>query len=358
MHLGSQVYVGGMCAALAARGHEVSLVCYAHGNGLNPPSGVRLIRAAGVPWGAIDRSGPHWSKLAQDVGLARRVRAQRHSVDIVHAHNVESPVVARLGLGRTRIPLIYNQHARMEQELPSYLPWMSGASSAGRALDGIAAASATACVAISQRGMDHLLGQHRDVTLIPPGIHPEDVRQGDAARARQRWALGAGRWVLYAGNLDAYQDLPILYEAMRRVDDLGLLVVTGDSGDVPTGLPSERVRVIRSRDFLDTVDAIAVADFAVIPRRYCAGFPIKLLNFLAAGLVTVVSNGASAGIPGEVPVGDGDPDAIAEALRSLSQDQQRCSSLSKAATEAIRRHWSWDVRAAQLEAMYARLALM
>ena len=52
-----------------------------------------------------------------------------------------------------------------------------------------------------------------------------------------------------------------------------------------------RILRIQTTDFNIVQTVIANADIAVIPRMHCAGFPMKLLNYLALGCVTLVSEG-------------------------------------------------------------------
>ena len=112
---------------------------------------------------------------------------------------------------------------------------------------------------------------------------------------RQRYGLGDDPVILYTGVLDEFQRLDLLLAAMKEVvwyepcqapdcrhhtscgppgpdpgqaDELGVganVLLTG-----PQPLPA-------IRDFL------AAGDVAVVPRPNAPGFPIKLLNYLAAG---------------------------------------------------------------------------
>ena len=116
---GSQVYVANLCGALVRLGHDVTIACYNTGNGVIP-AGVHLVRGRAVPGGDFVRSGPHWSRLAQDVALARAV-SRLKKVDIFHGHNVEGPLVTRLSAQRA--PVVYGQHTSMREELPQWLPY-------------------------------------------------------------------------------------------------------------------------------------------------------------------------------------------------------------------------------------------
>lgn len=357
-----------MVEALAAEGHPVWLASYGYGDG--PwPADVGRVPVPALPGNRSWASGPSLGKIADDAALAAAlgVFLSRVDVDVVHAHNVEAPLAAWLGrtLARKRVPVVYNLHTSLEEELPVYLSGERSRSLAtrfGRRVDRELAQRADACVAISRRAerMLEAWGAQR-VAYLPPGVDPEEPTGGDADRARARWELGEGPWVVYTGNADAYQDLDVLYAAMAQVDAAGLLVVTGSEVEdvrrdaMAAGIPRERLRVVGSRDFDDVRDALAVAALAALPRQVCAGFPIKLLNALAAGVVTVCAAGSAQPIEGVVTVADGDPAAMAASIRGLLRSPSMTARLGDGAARAIRARWTWRRRAGELARFYESL---
>ena len=364
-HQGSQIYVGGMCQALARCGARVILVCWA-GRGPGPiPEGVEIVRTPAAPGDHILRSGPHPARMLQDLQLIPTLRRilDRGGIDIIHAHNVEAPVAAALARGRAGPPLVYNLHTTLRHELPTYLPrgrrlarrfgacldrWVPRLCDAGVAI------SPAAATELARRGLD-------PVATIPPGIDLADLAGADADRARRRHGLGPGPWVIYAGNTDGYQDLPDLLDAMARLPAARLLVVTGSEAGAlrraaaDRGLGPDRFRLVVSRRFADTRDALAAGAVAVLPRRRCTGFPIKLLNQLGLGVPTVAAAGSAAAIDGVVPVPSGDPVAMAAAIAALLADPDRRAALGAAARRAVRTDWTWGVRARALLSFYSTI---
>ena len=72
---GSQVFVRGMARALARRGHEVTVACYAHGLGTPDPE-YRVVRTPAIPGYRNLRACPDLVKPALDPALA--VQITRH----------------------------------------------------------------------------------------------------------------------------------------------------------------------------------------------------------------------------------------------------------------------------------------
>lgn len=345
---GSQVYVRGMARALAARGHDVTVACYAHGLGPDDPE-VRVVRTPPVPGYDNLRAGPDLVKPLLDLALAARLARLR--ADIVHAHNYEAPVAAALARLRTGTPIVYNAHNTMGEELHTYFEGRLArglARRAGRLLDRTVPRVADHAIAISEPSVPVLRSFGcAHVSYVPPGVDPADLPETRPA------PLPPGPWVVYAGNPDRYQDLDVLIEAMRQVPEAGLLLVSASPLDqwAACGLP--RLRLVVTPDFAEVRSLLAAADVAALPRAVCSGYPIKLLNYLGMGLPTVAAAGSARDLPGVVAVPNRDPAAMATAIRGLVGAPDRRAAMGAAARAGVLRDCTWDARAQELETVYA-----
>lgn len=370
---GSQVYIGGQTEALARRGHEVHVVTYHFGEDV--PAAGRVHRIPGLPGYTRLRAGPEWRKPVLDAMLAATLLrvVREHGVDVMHAHNYEAPLAAYLVRAATRIPVVYNSHNTMGEELHLYFrsrPARAAARAAARVLDAQVPRRADHVVAISPEGTDLLRGfgvPGERISLVPPGVFTEEFDGDDGAAARVRYGIPPGPAVLYTGNPDRYQDLPVLLDgfarARRRVPDARLVLVSGS----PLGelrVPAARAGILDALHLIVTsrwseVRALlAGADVAAISRGACTGFPIKLLNYMAAGLpVVATAASAKAVLPGEtgLVVGNGDAAAFGEALAALLSDPVRRRAMGDRAREVARARHHWDGVAASLEEVYARV---
>jgi glycosyltransferase involved in cell wall biosynthesis len=165
--------------------------------------------------------------------------------------------------------------------------------------------------------------------------------------------LESGPWVVYAGNPDNYQNLDVLMKAMSRIPDVRLLMVSASSLEKWHG--HDNVHCVQTSDFQKVCSYIRSADLAVLPRVACSGFPMKLLNYLALGLPTVVAAGSAIDIDGVISVPNYDDSAMAEAIRTLLSDPERRNRMGKAAQKAIQSDYSWDVQCEKLEHIYYNL---
>ena len=91
---------------------------------------------------------------------------------------------------------------------------------------------------------------------------------------------------------------------------------------------------------------IAGCKIAVLPRKFCGGFPIKLLSYLGLGLPVVISEGSSQGLPGEIPI---PPEQFAQGIQSA------LDSPPPTHAPTFLHENAWDRRAQELTKLYQSL---
>jgi glycosyltransferase involved in cell wall biosynthesis len=115
------------------------------------------------------------------------------------------------------------------------------------------------------------------------------------------------------------------------------------------------IEVVCAASYREVRDRLAEADVAVSPRAARSGFPMKLLNYMAAGKAIVASAGSAKGIVDGVTgrvVPDGDEDAFAAAIVELLQDRSRRHRLGAAARQAVEEASSWECVLDRVESIY------
>src|SRR5207237_6063193 len=132
---------------------------------------------------------------------------------------------------------------------------------------------------------------------------------------------GDGGLVCYAGNLDGYQNLGFLLRAFARVrarvPGARLVLVTHAAPGALRRAVGPGVEIVRAASYDEVRARLDAADVAVSPRAERSGFPMKLLNYMAAGKAIVASAGSSKGLRDGVSgrvVPDGDEGAFAAAV--------------------------------------------
>jgi glycosyltransferase involved in cell wall biosynthesis len=341
---GSQVLVRQLARGLRGRGHEVFVVTYGR-------------RLAGRP-------GLRPARLLLDVALTlrlwRRVRAA--AVDVIHAHNYEAALAGLVVARATGCPLVYHGHSALAEELPTYA--RSGLLRAafarlGGLLDGAVPRRADFCIAVTEE-LGARLRQAgvaaADLACIAPAGVPEEI-----ARPTEGSAAAGEPLVCYAGNLDGYQNLDFLLDVFGRVrvrvPQARLVVVTHER---PAAALREApgVEVLRVPSYGEVRRRLATAHVAVCPRTERSGFPMKLLNYMAAGKAIVAAAGSAKGLEDGITgriVPDGDAAAFAAAIVELLADPVARLRLGGAARRAVENPAAWEQVLQGIEAVYQQV---
>jgi len=219
-----------------------------------------------------------------------------------------------------------------------------------------------AFIAYSRRMYDELIARlpHRADTIfhLPYGIPlPSVVRRAAAGPLR----------VIYAGRFEHGQkgvfELP---EIDRALQATGVTVAWTIVGAGPDEDELKRRWSFNSDvcwtgplENADLLDLYARQDVFVLPTRV-EGFPVALVEAMAAGLPPVVSDIPSGvpeivdtGVSGERPP-VGDVRAFAAAIARLDQDRGRLEAMSVAARRAIETRFDIRDRVIDYQALYAR----
>ncbi|MFT3927569.1 MAG: glycosyltransferase [Myxococcales bacterium] len=307
---GTQAALHSMLSALAQAGHDTHLHCYPLHDGAGRGSGAdyQVHRPASALSPRSTRSGPSLEKLLLDALLARDLRplCARLEPDVVIAHHVEAAMCCL----RLAKPVLFMAHTSLAAELPSYFsPRFAGPlRGMGEGLDRFLCRASTRALAVSPLLADMLAAQSaRPVSAIRvPWTTPEPMSAEERAHARRSLGLTSEHEVLlYAGNLDAYQDLDGLLEPLhrlaRRRPQLRWLIATESSSRefrrrLETAGLASRVMFAPLADEAQRRRVHAAAQLALVPRGAPGGLPIKLLDALARGVPVVTTRRASAGL--------------------------------------------------------------
>ena len=365
---GSQVLIRQTAEDLARHGREVHLVTYPDGDDLSLPEGLQLHGCA-VPFSDPRRRHRGWRKLLADVGLLYSLydTVVRYGVQTIHAHNYEAPVAAYIVRWLTGASVVYHSHNVLSDELATYVSspsmrWL--ARRIGGLLDRQVPRRADAVIALTEDIAAFLRSNGVDperIYVIPPPVEP-------SAGSQPRDA-GDEFVVAYAGNLDGYQDLEVLFRgfALFRSENQNAILrfITHEAnwsrraGKGLVGLVEAGcARVVVARTYRDVEMECSVADVLVCPRSSWSGFPIKLLNYMATGRPIIAAAGSAKGIvDGETGLvfDNGDAGGLASALRRLWKDSDLRQHLgANARAEVVDRHDRGRI-SSEIEAIHAKL---
>ncbi|MFP6655985.1 MAG: glycosyltransferase [Myxococcota bacterium] len=350
-HHGSQVYFQEQAIALRSLGARITLLTYGCGNRppIQQPRGEGQDHAA-AHWRALDGfdlqisakwtapsslgSGPHWQKPLADLGLATRLRQivafsqENDAFDAILTHNSEAALSALWALPKPRPAILYCVHTLLGQELSAYLKGPktnsfldrfdpssrssmlgSGLDRLGEGIDRWLARHADGWISLTHSS-ERVMRQFSDGpgALIPPAV-PDPLSRRivvEPAEMARRHGLEPGRFLLYSGNLDGYQELDILAAVARRRKSTGLgrqpLVLASHSAQKSAGWAKRAmpgVQFVHVESLAEMQALLSSARASLLTRRAEGGFPIKLVNSLAVGTPVLAFHEAEWGLKHE-----------------------------------------------------------
>jgi glycosyltransferase involved in cell wall biosynthesis len=377
-HGGPIVAVHGLCKALAARGHEVTVFTTdVHGDGTLDVPRAAPVELDGVtvwyfPVGAprrLYRSPAMGRALAGLLPDRQRGSAAAAGCDVVHLHSVFLWPTAAAGRAAARAGVPYlvaprgmlvadllRRRGRLRKRL-----WL-------RLVERRTLAHAAAIHATSELEAADLarLGLRLPpVRVVANGVEAEpwDAAGAAALAPPVRAALARRPLLLFLGRLSWKKGLDRLVAALAEVPGAALAVAGNDDEGYRTRLDelaaaagvSGRVLYLGPVHGADKAALLHGADLLVLP-SYSENFGNVVLEAMAAALPVVVT--PEVGLAAVVRehdaglVADGDPARLAAALRELLADPGRRRAMGSRGAAAAARCFGWDGVAARMEEVY------
>ncbi len=295
--------------ALYKRGHEIHVVTYYEGQDIALPEiqvhrNPRFVKRSDRLFVGFDKTRPFSDLILMFKALQVVLKVRP---DIIHAHHHEGAVAAFPYRLITRIPMVYHCMASMEEELPLYIKPKFITSKLGRFLDGFIPRLSNYSVAVSEDLADNIRKSgFPKVSYLPMIVDTSTIIGGNGTKFRERYNLNGNPVVLYTGVVDEFQGIDNLLKSMtivaREMPSAKLILAASIPNEIQfnkhvalaqeLGLMNSIV-FLESFPFHELIHLIAASDVTAIPRGECAGFPMKLLNYMAAGKPVAAMRGSA-----------------------------------------------------------------
>ena len=359
--------VHGLCRALAARGHEVTVFTTdVHGRGrLSVPLG-EPVAIDGVEVRYFPVLPPGRLYLSPRLGRAARDEVSRF--DAVHLHSVflwPTSAAARAA-ERADVPYVLSPRGMLVPELIRSrgrwrkLAWLALAER--RTIERAALLHATS--ALEAADAARLGFPLPPAAVVPNGIDPEPWEGGlEALSPPVRAVVEGPPFLLFLGRLSWKKGLDRLIPALAQVPGAVLAVAGNDEEGIRPEL--ERLGAGAGAGRVVFLGPVHGADKAALLHRTAAlvlpsrseNFGNVILEAWAAGRPVAVTPevGLAATVreTGAGVVADGD---LGEALRGLLGDPARLDAMGRRGAEAVRERFGWAPVALEMERLYARIA--
>jgi glycosyltransferase involved in cell wall biosynthesis len=355
---GTPIAVSHVVTSLSQLGWHVDVLTYSVGEDLHLPR-VRIFRFGGWLGFKAIPIGLSLKKVLLDFflpgAIVRRLWAEKY--DCIHA--VEEAVYPSLLLGRLfKVPVIYDMQSSIAEQLS--LHPIVGFFRPGRLVGWLEKKAYTrADSVVCSAGLAQKFLTEPRATVACEWVFPGRYRERtetDAARIRQELGIPKKHKVIaYAGNFERNQGISLLIEAvpmiLQRYSAMTLIMIGASTNElrklnttyvglISTGhlilLP--RLTRLRVREYL------CIAEVAVSPRIDGCNMPLKVFDYLAAGLpvvatdITAHQSLAGKGLELVSPTSQG----VADGIASVLENPRAAKSLRRQARRVAETELGWS----------------
>ncbi len=326
---------------------------------IDPPGGVRDVRP-----------GFSMKKLYCDAWLFTRAWGllRRHRYDVIHAVE-ESAFMAWIFAKLYRVPYVYDMDSVMSDQLLEKFRFLKGLKAPMQWFETLPIRGATAvapmCTDLANRVRAHndRVFVLKDVSLI----EGEDSAAGGDVEDLRRTLGIDGTLVLYVGNLEAYQGIDLLLQAMAALahTDVMLVIIGGVQDDIQRyeniarqhGL-GERVHFLGTRPVSRIGAYLRQADILVSPRTQGTNTPMKIYSYLHSGVPVVATRlptHTQVLDPAIAALAEPEPEAFGAAIEALAADPEQRRQLGERARRYAEREHGADSFKQAVRALYGYL---
>jgi len=349
---------------LQKMGHEITICTYPTGRDVK---GLDIERALSLPWRREYEVGSSRHKVAFDLLLFLKSLpvALRKKPEIIHAHLHEGALLGYPISLLLRIPLVFDFQGSLTSEMIDHHFLKPDGPFYGlmRRWEEIINRLPGAIITSSQHAKNLLCGEfgcHEErIHVVPDCVNPELFRPNDdqEARALLKSHLGIPpdrKIVVYLGLLAEYQGIGLLLEGIAALGHRLLnahFLIMGFPGVEYYRMRAQqlgiedRVTFTGKIPYWEAPRYLTLGDVAVAPKISATEGSGKLLNYMAMALPAVAfDTPVSQEYLGEwgVYAPKGDAVALAEAILSLLDNEERAKELGRRLRERAIQHYHWE----------------
>lgn len=371
---GDKLKIYNLCKRISAR-HELHLICFTE-----QQSDLQYLKDLEPVFKSISTVAlPRWQSLINSffglfrkeplqVSYFRSARFSRVLKQLIHNNRYDAVHVQHLRMARYAIPYTHLYRIldfpdafslyweRRKQVKRSFFTGMLDSIESSRvaAYEKYLLGRFNLNLVCSEEDRLHLIRLHGqpNIRLLPNGVDTDHFRSGGHSYTHNNTLLFTGN-MDYDPNVDAVQYfVRDIFPLITKQFPDTVFIIAGQR-------PVDKVKAldngsnVRVTGFIpDLTEMYNTASVVVAPLRFGAGTQNKVLEAMAMGIPVVCSNIGFAGLgiaSGEGAFMKTDSASFAEQVCLLLGDEGLRETTGKKGVEVIRRSFSWDTVAAQLE---------
>lgn len=369
---GTPIAIMNLANVLGEAGHQIDLVTFPGGVDVDIPN-TRIIRTWNIPFIRKIPVGFSPQKILYDLLLLgislRNILTTRY--DVIHA-NEETVYIGMILAPLRKSKLIYDMDSSLSDQLVEKWPALNVIKGFFNWFEGLAVKRSDRVIAVcpALRDIAESYDKHTPVDVLEDVIMEEAHHSDDeTAEDLRAYLPGDGKLMLYVGNLEHYQGVDLVIEAMASGDiheKLHFLVIGGmvenDLERCKTlshelGI-ADKVFFLGPRPVTHLMDYLKQADILISPRTKGVNTPMKIYSYLGAGVPIVATD-----IPSHTQVlhesnactVDATPAALVEGINRVLDDENYARNLGENATKEAETRFSFAAFSRKLNSIYSAL---
>lgn len=370
-HRGTPIAVRMMLEILGRQGHYIHLLTYHEGEDIKI-SNVTIHRIPRLQQLKNIKPGPSWKKIACDLLMFSQCLSililHRKRIDVIHAVE-EAVFMAMLAKLLFHKPFIYDMDSSLVQQLTDKYKYLQCIKGLLQFFEKMAVRYSAGVIAVC-KSLEEMARSYDPERAV---LRLEDISllemEHEGAKAPEEALDLQGSIIMYVGNLETYQGIDLLLESfqqvVRREPDVHLVIVGGSTEDIQKYRnQSEHLAISNSIHFIGPRPIsqlgfyLGQADILVSPRLQGENTPMKIYSYLDSKRPILATR-----LPTHTQVLDDqvallvlpEPQAMAEGLITLLQDDELRAELAGRAKERAQNEFSYGAFQQKISGFYRSL---
>jgi glycosyltransferase involved in cell wall biosynthesis len=343
---GTPIAIRNLASVLGEAGHHIDMLTYPGGSDVQLEN-TRIFRLWKIPLMGEVPVGFSIQKLLYDFLMFFAVfwKVLSNRYDVIHAVE-ESVYIALIFAPLKGSRVIYDMDSSMADQLLEKWPWLGRARGFLVWFEGLAIRYSTRVIAVCQALVDKALsyGSNTPIDLLTDTVLEIENDSGEQAEDLRSLIPDNHQLLLYVGNLEHYQGVDTVIEAMVEVENnVSFLVIGGIAEDIRRCQAlANRLNVDRQIQFTGPrpvqllQEYLEQADCLISPRTKGVNTPMKIYSYLGAGVPVIATDIAShtqALNDKNACLVEPSPSSIASGINKIVSDQDYAKELASQAKQ-------------------------
>lgn len=365
---GTPIAIRNLASVLGEAGHQIDLMTLPDGKDIELPN-TQILRVWRIPLIGEVPVGFSIKKLLYDffMNFAVLWKVLTNRYDVIHAVE-ESVYIALICAPVKSSRVIYDMDSSMADQLLEKWRILRKIKGLLDWFEGLAVRHSDRVIAVCQALVDkaNSYGSGTPVDLLTDTVLEIENDTGESAEDLKKLIENERKLILYIGNLEHYQGVDMVIEAMVNVsDNITFMIIGGIQPDIErcqklaeTLGVEKQVMFLGPRPVQLLQDYLKQADCLISPRGKGVNTPMKIYSYLAAGVPVIATN-----IPSHTQILDKnnaclvepEPASIADGINKVLNDQLYANQLAEKARQDANESYSYQAFKDNLTEIYNKL---